>query len=111
MSWLVRAGENEHAPLDTAPYLSRVPARTETNVVIKITGKHEITIPAEVLDALGVGPGDRLELHEKPDGFLLRPQRNDFAGLAPLHDKIRPGSGPFDLAEFRNQPYAPALRD
>ena len=59
-------------------------------MVVKITAKRQVTFPAAVLDALGVGPGDRLELHEGPDGVLLRPQRIDFAILAPLRDKIRP---------------------
>ena len=80
-------------------------------MVVKITAKRQVTFPAAVLDALGVGPGDRLELQEGPDGFLLRPQRIDFASLAPLRDKIRRDPGPFDLEEFRNQPHDPTLRD
>ena len=86
-------------------------------MVVKITAKRQVTFPAAVLEALGVGPGDRLELHEGPDGFLLRPQRIDLAqdidlsSLAPLRDKIGRDPGPFDLEEFRNQPHDPALRD
>ena len=56
-------------------------------MVVKITAKRQVTFPAAVLDALGVGPGDRLELQEGPDGFLLRPQRIDFASLAPLRTR------------------------
>ena len=44
-------------------------------MVVKITSKRQVTFPARVLDALAVGPGDRLELEEGPDGFLLRPRR------------------------------------
>ena len=80
-------------------------------VVVKITAKRQVTLPAAVLDALGVGPGDRLELDEGADGFLLRPQWADSARPAPLHDKIRPGPGPFDVERFRSQPHDPALRD
>lgn len=80
-------------------------------MVVKITAKRQVTFPAAVLDALGVGPGDRLELQEGPDGFLLRPQRIDFTSLAPLRDKIRRDPGPFDVEEFRAQPHDPALRD
>ena len=80
-------------------------------MVLKVTAKRQVTFPAAVLEALGVGPGDRLELHEGPDGYLLRPQRIDFAGLAPLRDKLRRDPGPFDLEEFRSQPHGPALRD
>ena len=80
-------------------------------MVVKITAKRQVTFPAAVLEAIGVGPGDRLELHEGPDGFLLRPQRIDFDRLAPLRDKVRPDADPFDLEEFRSQPHDPALRD
>ena len=80
-------------------------------MVVKVTTKRQVTFPAAVLEAIGVGPGDRLELHEGPDGFLLRPQRIDFDSLAPLRDKIRRDPGPFDPEKFRNQPYDPALRD
>ena len=80
-------------------------------MVVRITAKRQVTFPAAVLEALGVAPGDRLELQEGPDGFLLRPQRIDFASLAPLPDKIRRDPGLFDLEDFRNQPHDPALRD
>ena len=80
-------------------------------VVVKVTAKRQVTIPAAVLEALGVGPGDQLELHEDPAGFLLRPQRAASVHPAPLHDKIRRDPGPFDLEEFRGQPHDPALRD
>ncbi len=80
-------------------------------MVLKTPAKRQVTLPGAVLDALGVGPGDRLELQDGPQGFLLRPQRIDFANQAPLRDKIRRDPGPFDLADFRNQPHDPALRD
>ncbi len=80
-------------------------------MVVKITAERQVTFPAEVLDTLGVGPGDHLELQEGSDGFLLRPQRIEFASLVPLRDKIRRDPGPFDLEEFRNQPHDPALRN
>ena len=38
-------------------------------MIVKITSKRQVTFPARVLDALGVGPGDHLELDEGPDGF------------------------------------------
>ena len=80
-------------------------------MVVRVTSKRQVTFPAAVLDALGVGPGDRLELQEGPDGFLIRPQRIDIASLAPLRDKIRRDPGPFDLEGFRSQPHDPTLRD
>ena len=33
-------------------------------MIVKITSKRQVTFPARVLDALGVGPGDQLELQE-----------------------------------------------
>ena len=42
-------------------------------MIVKITFKRQVTFPARVLDALGVGPGDQIELKEGPDGFILSP--------------------------------------
>lgn len=78
---------------------------------VKITSKRQVTFPARVLDALGVKPGDRVELQEGPDGFVLRARHIDPARLAPLRGKLRRGKGRFDLEAFRNQPHDPSLRD
>ena len=80
-------------------------------MVVKITSKRQVTFPARVLDALGVGPGDHLELMEGPDGFTLRPRRIDYSRLGTLHSKIPPGHPPLDMQNFRKQAYDPALRD
>jgi AbrB family looped-hinge helix DNA binding protein len=80
-------------------------------MLVKITSKRQVTFPAEVLNALGVKPGDRLELTEGPDGFLLRPRRVDPARLAPLRAKLQRGVGTFDLERFRSEPRDAALRD
>ena len=78
---------------------------------VKITSKRQVTFPAHVLDALGLRPGDRMDLEEGPDGFLLRPVRVDTTRLAPLRDKLQRGIGTFDLETFRDQHHDPALRD
>ncbi len=80
-------------------------------MLVKITAKRQVTFPARVLEALGVKPGDHLELEEGPNGFILRPRRIDPARLAPLRTKLRRGQGNFDLDSFREEPYDPALRD
>ena len=36
-------------------------------MIVKITSKRQVTFPAHVLDAMGVGPGDHLEVTEGPD--------------------------------------------
>ncbi len=80
-------------------------------MIVKVTSKRQVTFPARVLDALGVGPGDRLELHEGPDGFLLRPRRIEYSRLGTLRSKIPPGHPAFDLDAFRNESHDPALWD
>ena len=80
-------------------------------MIVKITSKRQVTLPAGVLDALGVGPGDQLELEEVSDGLILRPRRIDLSLLGFLGDKIDPNREPFDTQEFRSEPYDPALRD
>jgi AbrB family looped-hinge helix DNA binding protein len=80
-------------------------------MIVKITSKRQVTFPAHVLEAMGVGPGDRLEITEGPDGFILRPSRIDHSRLAPLRHLIPPDAPPFDIRKFRDGTYDPALRD
>ncbi len=80
-------------------------------MVVKITSKRQVTFPKRVLDALGVGRGDQLELNEGPDGFTIRPRRIDYSRLGTLRSKIAPEHPPFDIESFRNQAYDPAFRD
>ncbi len=80
-------------------------------MIVKITAKRQVTIPAEVLEAMGVGPGDRLEIQETPDGFLLKPKRIDYSKLAPLRHLIPDDHPPFDIRKFRDGTYDPSLRD
>ena len=82
-------------------------------MLMKITSKRQVTFPARVLDELGVGPGDRLELVASEEGFILRPKRIDYSKLGTLSDKIPPGTPPFDIRKFRDQReqgHGPALR-
>ena len=80
-------------------------------MIAKITSKRQVTFPAAVLKALGVGPGDHLEIQPSPDGFLIRSRRVDRSRLAPLKPLIRPGTPPFDLEAFRKQAHERSLRD
>lgn len=77
-------------------------------MVMKITSKRQVTFPARVLEMMGVGPGDKLELVESPDGFILRPRRIDLSKLGYLRDKIPLGTPPFDIRKFRDEGYDPA---
>ncbi len=80
-------------------------------MIVKITSKRPVTFPARVLDAMGVKPGDQLELTEGPDGYLIRPRRIDYSRLGTLQNRIVPGHPPFDIHTFREQTYDPALGD
>ena len=60
---------------------------------------------------MGVKPGDRLEITEGPDGFILRPNRIDYSRLGTLKDKVSDDHPDFDVRKFREQPYDPALRN
>ena len=80
-------------------------------MILKISPERQVTIPVQVLDSLGVGPGDRLELVEGDDGYILRPRRIIQTHVGTLYDKIKRGGGTFDLATFRETVYDPALRD
>lgn len=80
-------------------------------MVVKVTSKRQVTFPARVLDALGVRPGDQIELIERSDGFVLRPRRIDTTRLAPLRSRLPPDCEAFDLESFRRQTHDPTLRD
>ena len=64
-----------------------------------------------MLEALGVKPGDRLDLQPSPGGFLLRARRVDASRLAPLRGKLSRTAPAFDIHAFREQAHDPALRD
>ena len=80
-------------------------------MIVQITAKCQITLPARVLEALGVQPGDRLELRESPQGLLLRPRRIDHTRLAPLRARLRKGKHTFNVESFRAERRDPTLRD
>lgn len=43
----------------------------------KMTSKGQLTLPKELRDKIGLGSGDYLEVHETPEGYLIRKQVND----------------------------------
>ena len=79
-------------------------------MLVRITAKRQITLPAHILDEMGVGPGDRMQLIEAPDGYLLRPRRIDYSRLGTLRAKISEKHSSVDIRKFREQPYDPGLR-
>ena len=81
-----------------------------TVMIVKITAKRRITLPARILDALGLRAGDWLQLREGLDGIILHACRIDRARLAPLCGKLRRGRGTFNLESFRDCPRDPVHR-
>ena len=93
-------------------------------MLVKVTSKRQVTFPKRVLDAMGVAPGDQLELREAPNGVFLsakptdeapepKPIDVDYSMLGTLRDKIKPGTPPFDIRKFRDdreRGHGPALR-
>ena len=77
-------------------------------MLLKVSSRRQVTIPARVLDDLGVKPGGQIELQEWHDGYLLKPlkplerRRIDYSKLGTLKDKIKPGRPPFDIRKFRD---------
>ena len=84
--------------------------RSQT-MIVKITSKRQVTLPAHVLNEMGVGPGDTLQIIPGPDGFLLRPRHIDYSRLGTLKGNTPEGRPSFDIHAFRDSPYDPALRD
>ena len=80
-------------------------------MIVEVAANGQVALPDGVLEAMGVKPGDRLELTESPDGYLLRPKRIDYSRLGTLRDRIPRGHPQFDIHQFRERPYDPALRD
>lgn len=68
-----------------------------------MTSKRQVTFPRAVCDSLGLRPGSRLEIVRARHAgeWTLRPIRIDRTKLAPLKDRVNPGTPAFDLAKFR----------
>ena len=62
-------------------------------ILVKIAPKRQVTFPDRVLNALGVRPGDQIELAEGPDGFALRPRQADPTHLVPSQARRRKRTG------------------
>ena len=53
-------------------------------LVVSLRQKNQLTLPREVVERLGLAPGDRLVLaidEAQPDRVQLRPIRRSYAGL------------------------------
>lgn len=46
-------------------------------MIVRISSERQVTLPKRVLNVLGVGSGDQLEIKKGPDGFILRPRTTD----------------------------------
>ena len=92
-------------------------------MIVRITQRGTIDLPADLLVGIGVGPGDEVEVERNSDGLILRAVKEkshstashadkiDLSLLGYLQDKIKPGTPPFDIQKFRSEPYDLSLRD
>lgn len=72
----------------------------------KVTSKLQITIPKRVADALGIEPGDELDL--EPAGSMIRMVPADGSrGLLPVEERLRI----FDESTARQEARLAKLRD
>lgn len=63
-----------------------------------LTAKGQLTLPKEVREALGVGPGDRVDFVRMDDGnFAVLPATRSVISLRGL---IRPPKSPVSLADM-----------
>ena len=83
---------------------------------IKVNAKQQVTVPAELLEALGAQPGDYVEIERGPaDRTILvrldngaghrKPVKIDYSKYGTLRDKIDPNAPPLDLAPYREGKY------
>ena len=75
---------------------------------VKINADRRVTIPAEVMESLGVKPGEYVEVEPLPGGVALRPEtkpepkRYDLSMYGYLRDKIDPNTPPLlDFTPYR----------
>ena len=78
---------------------------------VKVTSKRQVTFPARVLDALGVGPGDQIELDEAPGGSYFDRGPSTPPGSERCVARSLPVIHRSIWESFRSQQYDPALRD
>jgi bifunctional DNA-binding transcriptional regulator/antitoxin component of YhaV-PrlF toxin-antitoxin module len=80
-------------------------------MLLTLTAKRQVTFPAQVLQSLGAGVGDKIELIPSPEGFLLKTRLVDRSRLGVLRSKITANAADFDLQQFRESRYDRSLRD
>ena len=77
-------------------------------VTIKIDSDSRVKLSEEMLDTLGVKPGDEVEIVQAPSWLTVnrakedppRRRKVDLSSPAPLHGKIDPNHEPFDIEDL-----------
>jgi antitoxin PrlF len=73
-----------------------------TDAVAKLTSKGQITLPAEVREALGVATGDRIEFRRNKDGsYVIRARKRRSILDIALENPLPPG--PYDVDDAINE--------
>lgn len=64
---------------------------------VTLTSKSQMTLPKEVRDDLGVGPGDKIDIVKKDGEYVLRRRRSALELAGKFH---RPGQKPLSIGEM-----------
>jgi len=57
--------------------------------IVKISSKGQITIPKEVREALGLKPGDRVEIRVEDDFAILEPLKKPSESMRGLGSRVK----------------------
>ena len=80
-------------------------------MLLTLTAKRQVTFPVNVLQSLGAGVGDKIELVPSPEGFLVKMRLVDRSRLGVLRKKIAAPEKDFDIHHFRESTYERSLWD
>lgn len=57
-------------------------------MIVTVTSKRQVTFPKQVMERLHLRPGDTLLISETEEGILIKPNRFETEGFAPLRGKV-----------------------
>lgn len=93
-----------------APYYAGWLRRQHDIYRMKVSSKGQVTLPYRLRQVLGLHRGDRIDLVETPDGFLLQKCRLDPTRLAPLREHVTRRPPGIDTLLHRHEALDPKLR-
>ena len=70
---------NKHVRKVHEARLAYIPDEEEKPVVVTISSKNQITLPARLLRELGVGAGDKVRIRREGNSLIIRPKPKDWS--------------------------------